>query len=125
MPKLSITVGTLEDSMSNGTSFWPYNARIAVSFSLMYEGGTNPSRGLLTRNFGRKRFERFLDLPARTPAHAIEYNSLKSASKLLSESGEEFDAVLRRSSFQSLRRMHAENSRRQIRPTTLRSTAPS
>lgn len=31
--------------MSNGTSFWPNNARLAVSFSLMYEGGGQPISG--------------------------------------------------------------------------------
>ena len=31
--------------MSNATSFWPNNAQLAVSFSLMYEGGGQPISG--------------------------------------------------------------------------------
>jgi peptidoglycan/xylan/chitin deacetylase (PgdA/CDA1 family) len=45
MPELPIALGTQEDSMSNGISFWPNNARLAVSFSLMYEGGGQPISG--------------------------------------------------------------------------------
>jgi hypothetical protein len=34
-----------EDSMPNQGSFWPNDARLAVSISLMYEGGGQPISG--------------------------------------------------------------------------------
>jgi peptidoglycan/xylan/chitin deacetylase (PgdA/CDA1 family) len=33
--------------MSNGTSFWPNNARLAVSFSLMYEEPISGAPGVI------------------------------------------------------------------------------
>lgn len=42
---LPIVANGKEATMTNATSFWPNNARLAISMSLMYEGGGQPISG--------------------------------------------------------------------------------
>src|SRR5277367_2937906 len=44
-PKLALGGSNVENPMNSGKEFWPNGARLAVSISLMFEGGGQPISG--------------------------------------------------------------------------------